>query len=418
MKQIVVVLLSSLMATVSYTQDWLTIHGSDYEVIGFFTNGSGWQPGNKQFSVNPNDGSIWLGMDNEIHGFDASGSFFVFDYTNVPVLVSNQNLSTILDFGFAGNEVFAIDGSIGLLKYDGMDWVILNTQDEGNAISEDQDSVWVAYHTGGFVTWKDGFTSQDTFDVFERIVSRKGEIWGGGNYSTSLGRIVNGNYVSYNAASHPFLLDNTNYDFKFAHSQDTLYTVGEKGISLAYQGVFIDTLTIHNTINMPSESIQEIEFDKNNNFWALFGTSYDDLTSVGYYDQQTNTWSIVYDQNNSPINWSYRISIESDLEGNLYVHDRDNIYVLKVNNWPQWLDLEEEDLVKFDIYPNPSNGEFTILTETGSDISNIEIIDTEGRTVLDSKFVDEVIFSGSPGVYFVQLKSDQGILARRRIVIR
>lgn len=400
-------------------QDWTTIKGVDFiPTVGFFTSGGGWRPGNKQFAVNPYDGSIWMALDNEVHGFDSNGNYFAFDYTNVPVFTSNTNLSTFLEFGFTNSSVFAVDRYIGLLRYDGVSWTIIDVQDNGNSISMDQDSVWVAYEGMDFVTWKDGLTAPDSFDGFQRMVSRKGDIWGcAGNDDGFIYRLENGSPTLYNAFTEPYLLDNSNLDFKFAHNTDTLYCAGEQGFSLAYQGAFIDTLTVHNTINMPWSVIREFEFDQNNNIWALFGNDVNDYVGVAHYDQSTNTWDMIYDSSNSPIGWGSRITIDLDGQGNLYVHDRNDIHVLMINNWPQWLDIEEQDLVKFEIYPNPSNGKISILNKENVPITDIEVLDMHGRIVATIPFSSSFQLNQENGIYFVCLKNRDVILGTQKIVL-
>ena len=275
------------------------------------------------------------------HGFDENGNYFQFNATNEP-LFDNTGFSQILEFDFTSSLTYLVDAWNGVLTYNGVSWAQVATGFDANSICVDVDSVWVPYDNQPYAMWKAGVPSTGTYTNFKRMAVRKGEIWGcGSTESGIIAKLINETPIVYSADTS-ILLDNTNYDFKFARNTDSLYVAGASGISIAYNGYFIDTITPNNSINMPSSSIREIEFDQYNNIWALFGTSWDNHTHVGYYDQNTNEWSRIFDATNSPIDWaSGRMSIEVDSAGNLYVVDRIDLHVLKVSNWPDWVGIEE-----------------------------------------------------------------------------
>ncbi len=418
MKNLLVILITVLCFTTS-AQDWKTIRSADFTPLGFVFGGNGWRPGNKQFAVNQFDNSVWFAWDNYVHGFDSQGAYFKFDDSNVPVFDGNTNVSTILEIGFASNSVFAVDRFIGLMRFDGLNWTIISVTDEGNSICADSDSIWVANDQFGYTSWKDGFTTDHVdFTQMERLVSRKGEMWGSSGYDDGfLYKVENTSPNIQLASNHGYLLDDSNFDFKFAPMSDTLFVAGAQGISIAYGGAFIDTITMNNTIDMPSSSIREIEIDQNNNIWALFGTASDTNSAIAYFDFAMNTWTSIYNDSNSPIDWSGRVSIELDGQGNLYVCDVSDLHVLQINNWPQWLNTPEQNSLDFAIYPNPSSGEFTIEIDDEIEVSSIEVVDFNGRVVARLPFNTQLNLNVESGIYFVNLYNNASYIARKRLFI-
>lgn len=418
MKYIICFVIVFVTSTVN-SQEWTTVYSGNYTPLGFIWGGNGWRPGNYQFAVNPYDTSIWFAWDNYIQGFDAQGNYFKFDDNNVPVFETVTSASTIVQIGFTSNSAFAVDRFIGLMRYDGQDWTIVSTKDNGNSICSEKDSVWVANDDLGYITWKDGFTQEYTAPAqMERIVSRKGEVWASSGYDSGVIYKIDGvSFTPFYASSTNFLLDDSNISFKFSPVTDTMFVGGEKGISLMYGGAFIDTLTSFNTIDMPTGIIREIEIDQNNNIWALFGTDHYDHSSVAYYDFSSNTWTSIYDNTNSPIFWGGRVSIELDKEGNLYVSDDTDLHVLRVNNWPQWLDLNENEFTEFSIYPNPSNGDLKIQIDESIEVSEIQILDLNGRVLESLPYYETITINKKEGVYLVRLLNKEGVIGTRKILI-
>lgn len=82
-----------------------------------------------------------------------------------------------------------------------------------------------------------------------------------------------------------------------------------------------------------------------------------------------------------------------------------NIY--NYQNFP--LSISEQNLVQFDIYPNPVASELFIASENAQ-IENIRIYSISGKQVLDdSNFENSLDVSGlSEGVYFLEIYSSEG----------
>lgn len=340
-----IALLFVLLNFWSQAQQWTVINGVDYYSQGFVGgSGGGWNINNKQFKINPFDNSIWFGNQNIVHGFDTNGNYFYFDETIDPAFNGNVNVSTVLEFTFTPTRTFLVDNGNGVLEFDGVNWTQLSGLIGNYHISSDNDTVWVSRsNVGSHQSILNGVvTNENMYNLskIERIQSRNGDFWVCTDlYDGILLRKVNNSFEPFNADTIAHLLDNTNYDFKFSRDSDTLYTSGDRGISLAYNGEFIDTITRHNTFNMPGDTILEFEFDHLDNIWALFGTAYDKIRHLAYLDRNSNSWTMVYDEFNSPIPFDAigRKSLEIDSAGNVYVTANWNLYVLKLNNWPTWL---------------------------------------------------------------------------------
>lgn len=416
--RIITAFLVILTPLLSLSQDWVTITGVNYYTLGFVGGSSGgWEINNRQFKVNLFDNSIWFANRNIAHGFDPQGNYFYFDDTIDPAFNSNVNFSTILEFTFTPTKTYLVDKSNGVLMFDGISWTQESALLNNYHISSDVDTVWVSRsNNGSYLSILNGVsTAENMYNLskIERIHSRKGDFWV--NLSTYDGLLLKKESMSfhgYNADTIDYLLDNLNYDFKFARNTDSLFTSGGRGLSIAFNDSFIDTLTQFNTSGMPGDTIIEFEFDHENNIWALFGTSYDHITHLAHLDLLTNTWDQIYDENNSPISFGTigRKSLETDSSGNVYVAADWNLYVLKLNNWPTWLNTIELEKKSVKVFPNPARNEIQI--EAGFDtFEMVEILDFSGKVLLSiehnlDKSID--VSDLSQGIYLIKLSNSNG----------
>ena len=167
-----------------------------------------------------------------------------------------------------------------------------------------------------------------------------------------------------------------------------------------------------------------------------------DLPAYGYYNTGNEKVGIVVigTKENSVDNTTIKIPLsEMNLEGyssyefhNL-LDDTKEIKTpvdgtsdeFKVENLEAWgnliykiepvgdMAIGDNKLIKFEMFPNPVLEQLTIKTIKLSSISEIEIFDTSGKTVI-KKLVDDnkVIINTSSlekGVYFIKIKTDDGI---------
>jgi hypothetical protein len=393
------------LAINSYSQTWKTIHASDYySPNSFVQQAAGFEQFNKQFFVNPYDNSIWFGFKSEVQGFDSFGHYFHYNNFNVPTF---QQQSIFLDFAATPNYVVALDRYFGMHKFEGGTWSLLSTVTEGIDISSNQDTIFVARSSAEFLKLSNGNSTLGSISSLKRIKSKNGNFWGSTSTNSFVSLFQNENLTFYSPDTCT-LLDWTNYDMKFSKTSDSIYIAGASGISVAINGVFIDTITPTNTIGMPSSSVFEIEVDSQNNIWAVFGSTYNQVTHVGYLNRSTGTWTKIYDATNSPVNFDFRVSIELDSADNLYVVDTD-LHVLEVNTLPSWLRLQDNEKTSpFNLFPNPSSTSFTISGIPASILGKKSIItDLSGKIVMEFQVIENnQLIDVSPlksGVYFVKI---------------
>uniref|UniRef100_UPI00404A853F T9SS type A sorting domain-containing protein n=1 Tax=Fluviicola sp. TaxID=1917219 RepID=UPI00404A853F len=205
-------------------------------------------------------------------------------------------------------------------------------------------------------------------------------------------------------------------EMKFTRNTDTLFVAGKIGISKVFNYDVFDTITPNNTLNMPSPNVLEMEWDRDDNLWAVFGDASDDAFAIAKLEN--DTWTNYFDANNSPIDFSTFNGLEIDTLGNIWVADGSALHTLLTPNSPAWLNVDEVSLDNsFEVYPNPSNGSFTIATKEIQNVSRIEIADLMGRTVHSQVYQPKVAVSLPSGNYFLQLKGDEGLLGVQKIVI-
>jgi len=391
-------------------QEWQSIYYTNY-LNGSFTGGMG-NFYNRNFKISPYDNSIWMAKNSRISHLDNAGNFEYFDYSNSSFFGQSNK---VLEFAFAAGQVFAVDATKGLIRYNNTDWELVIPYMMGNYISWDADTIWLTKNDNtNYLMWKDGFNFQGNFNYFRRIISKNGQMWASPGEKSSLVRYKNNTVILYSPDTSLWL-DQTNYDFKFSRLSDTLYVAGARGISKAFGNKFVDTITPGNSVNMPGSSIIEIEFDSQDNFWALFGNASFYPNAIAYYDH--GVWKHIYNADNSPIDFTRRISIEVDTLDNLWVADG-SLHVLKLHETPAWLGLQKPlSIQTFDVYPNPASGVLNFDVNAFSVPSRIEVLDLSGRVVFETAYADQVDVALSPGSYFVRLFNDSQVLGTRKFVI-
>ncbi len=396
-----------ILGSVGFGQTWKTILASYYHSPNSFVQqAAGFEQFNKQFFVNPYDNSIWFGFKSEVHGFDSFGNYVHFNNFNVPTF---QQQSLFLDFAATPNYVVALDRFFGIHKFVGGSWALISNLTEGVDISSDLDTIFVARSSTEFLKLENGNSTLGAISSLKRIKSKNGNLWGSTSMNSFVGLFQNGNLTFYSPDTCA-LLDWTNYDMKFSKTSDTLYIAGASGISIAINGIFIDSITPANTIGMPSPSVFEIEVDSQNNIWAVFGSAYNQVSHVGYLNRLNGTWTKIYDATNSPINFDYRVSIELDSADNLYVVDTD-LHVLEINALPSWLGLHDNVKTnQFNLFPNPATTSFTISGISTTIIGEKATLkDLSGKIVMEFELNEcnqkVVVSQLKNGVYFVEIGS-------------
>lgn len=111
----------------------------------------------------------------------------------------------------------------------------------------------------------------------------------------------------------------------------------------------------------------------------------------------------------------------NDIEAIVFVEDRDNQVIMNAAlAGVTWVGIDETEVVKAKVYPNPANDVLNIALEGEQELS-VSIIDLTGKTVMTSDFgltTGEEINTSDlvPGMYIVQIVAD-GKMAAQRIAI-
>jgi hypothetical protein len=399
-------------------QTWQTVPLSFYNS----TPNINWEKGdsytaNKQhFKINKFDNSFWGMHDHKVMCLDNSGSYQLWDETTTNLFQSGDIYS---DINFSSTHTFLVSQFTKLFKYDGVNWSILSNSDKGLNLAVDADTLWVSRLSEDYLRIVN--SSNITFGSIpvRRIASKNGTFYFSPSIiSGSLFWDSNSTYYQFDTAIDSYYLDFKNYDFKFSPFSDTLFSSGDRGFSLAVNGVFVDTITKYNTSNMPDLAVTEFEFDSQGNIWAVFAPAAVNTNiineKIAYLDRSTNTWSQIYDETNSPIDFP-RMSIEIDTNDNLWVANRTNLHVLSTGTLPQWLSTIDLSKTKpsIYIYPNPSKGK--IHVEASFEIRQIIVHDILGKEILKGKSISEI--SLPKGIFVLSVFGVHGELHKEKVVI-
>ena len=171
------------------------------------------------------------------------------------------------------------------------------------------------------------------------------------------------------------------------------------------------TITPSSTITQPAS--QSINISNNAQFivgssgsnaiyqWQTdLGIGFQNLNSVGQYSGTSNNTltvsNVTFSNNNQP----FRCIVSSGS-----CTDTSDVAVLTVVNNVGFNDLSTS---KLSIYPNPTNGDFTITgLELVGTVSSLSLTDMNGKVVkvLDTKATKFTMGSIKPGVYFLNIRS-------------
>lgn len=408
----------------AHAQTWQTIGKLDtYETNPLF-----------QFSINPYTNDIWMaglggGANNQLAVIENDGNMQIFPQTMSPVFLWGDDLCLT----FTPSNVYYAHDNYGLYSFENytptMRYNFSSNSDKFTGISSNEDTVYVCFAPPGFdlnYSYKIyiPLTTFTTNHFAKKIISKKEFKYGVYSINTDLFYFTGLNNNDYNyIIGDPFGMNDPEYlggnyhDVKFTRLSDTLFISNKLGISKVYNYDVFDTITPNNTVNMPSPNVLEMEWDMEDNLWAVFGDASDDPFAIAKLEN--DTWVNYFDANNSPINFSQFRGLEIDTLSNIWVADRDALHTLITPNSPNWLGVDKLDLDNsFEVYPNPSNGNITIATKELPIVSEIKVVDIMGRTVHEQSFQPKVNLELPSGNYFLQLKSEGQLLGVRKIVIQ
>ena len=410
-----IIVLTVFISYTGFAQTWQILRSDDYLTgtpSGFGTFLYGPADHKSRFRINPYDSSIWMARNNYVMQFDNNGVFHWYGSNDHPTF---DNFADFRNVAFTTDKVYTCNEYYGLFEFDGVNWVQLSSLSDGVYLASDVDTIWMGRQSGNDLIIMDGVMS---FGIVgnRKLSSKFGEFWGSsGGY---LRRFSNSlSYEVISADTIGYLLGNDNYYFTFSPNDNRFYTCGDKGISIALDQVFIDTITPNNTTGMPQLPVMEIAFDSQDNIWATFGDpanpNINPLISFGYLDRSTGNWTI-YDSSNSPVaNFK---GIEVDPCDNLWVSEVDRLLIYKVGSCQaNWLSLHEETTSELKIYPNPSKGNISITTDLVP--TSIRITNLSGQVLKEMSFSNSIQLDLSAGVYFLELMENSKSLGVERIIV-
>lgn len=408
----ILLLLPNLLFNSSFSQEWQVIPASFFSEPDFNDNPS---YNYRCFKISPYDNSIWMTRFqsySKIRSISDQGIFTEYNYINDPGMPQTFQF---FDFEFAAGKTFAINEVWGLYTFDGNGWTQNVAVDDCISIVSDHDTLWVPRSNNqNFLVWENGAVSYGSAS-FKKMAAKNGNYWVRTSDYTGIKSFRQGVVSMPYSPDTSLILSWNNYDFKFANNSDSLFVASEKGISIAVDRTFVDSITPGNSSNMPAEGVIEFEFDDQDNIWAIFQADHiSSPTHVAFYNRQTNDWEQIYDSSNSPIDFTYDLTIEIDTNGNVWLSNGFNLYVLKINNWPGWLEAKELTHETIVVYPNPARNEVQFEND-GIAIKSIDIMDGFGNLL---KSMDHIIGNKidvsklSKGVYFLRIndKSSSRIL--------
>jgi len=370
-----------------------------------------------QFSINPYTNDIWMagysssGI-NQLAVIENDGDINIFTQTMSPAFLWGSDLA----MAFTPDHIYYAHDSYGLYCFDNYTPQLkLSFTDYIGQLCSDLDTVFVLRVGGSELLYKYTVSSTSSHGwPLDNVASKNGYFYG------DLGTPIY--FTSQSTSTYEQLYNDPEYlyaahnEMKFTRNTDTLFVAGKLGISKVYNYDVFDTITPNNTVNMPSSNVLEMEWDMEDNLWAVFGDVSDDAFAIAKLEN--DTWTNYFDANNSTIDFTQFRGLEIDTLGNVWVADSDALHTLLTPNSPAWLGVDKLELNNsFEVYPNPSNGVFTIATKEIQGVSRIEIVDLMGRRVLSQVFQAKMAVELPSGNYFLQLKGEEGLLGVRKVMI-
>jgi hypothetical protein len=393
------IILLGLFASSSTAQTWQSIPRIELDnTVGIF-----------QFSIDPYTNNIWVNAEDQVAVIENDGTIRVF--TTASGELATMWWGSELRFAFTPSHTYCASISYGLRSFD--NYIAQPEYSFSNyvgGLSSDQDTLFIS---GVDIS---GDTRMVMFTEGVIDVEIKG---------ASL--MVSKNGYEYAVNSEPcfyippfsnitYLYEDSEYlqatynDVKFTRLTDTLYASGKLGINKVFNYDVFDTITPNNTVNMPSPNVLEMEWDHQDNLWAVFGDAQDDAIAIARLNE--NVWVDLIDDSNSPIDFSTLYGLEIDTLGNIWVSDFDALHTIITSSSPSWLSTLELTSDNIKVYPNPTKDILHINSEIKEE-TEFQIIDTYGRSVLVDKLINGSavidISTYNSGIYFLTLDNGQNV---------
>jgi hypothetical protein len=362
-----------------------------------------------QFIIDPYRNAFWFVNDLRATVIESDGSIHTFSENEL----GNVWTESYLTFAFTPIHIYYSRQLIGLYSFDDYTPQNVFTNQVIENMTSDQDTVFFYDAGGGTIFKHDGIvTSQLWFGPGQNFISKNGNRYGDSGGLIVYKNSVSGTIIQFVDADY---LPSSANTFSFQRYTDTLYVAQETGITLIHEVDAFDTITQNNTVNMPSPNVLDIAFDMNDSLWAVFGDANGDAFALAKLEG--NTWTNLYTSANSPIDFATYRELQFDTSNNIWVVDFYRLHTIENANSPSWLGLSESEYVDLSVFPNPSNGEFTIDVANAQDISELVIFNMLGQEVFRSPFTSTINLNVESGTYVLSLVRDGEIIGRKKIIV-
>lgn len=382
-------LLIILCSQLSTAQEWKTVP-ADY-CHGFF-------PYN-QFSVNPYTNQLWFANGWEGAVIEPDGTIVKFGEEKIGTLW----VHSLLRFGFTPDHLFYIKAQAGLHLFDNYESVLIEPSEfDITTIRNDGDTLFMRRSSAPLLKYTYPILSEQIMVGGSDAISKNGHFY---MNAGPFAYVVNNTNTFFFESE--FYLQAPSTTFQFQNYTDTIYLGFTKGISKAYAGECFDTITPHNTVNMPSGNVLEIEFDKNDELWVAFGDEEDNHIALAHL--VGDTWTDIFTPENSPLDFSRFYGFEFDTLGNLWVATGNQLHTLLTPDSPAWLSTKEieQPHISVSVFPNPAQKQFTLSAPELKITTTAYLFDLSGRKVRTySNISDQSLLNVeglSKGVYTLRL---------------
>ncbi|MDG2312024.1 MAG: T9SS type A sorting domain-containing protein [Flavobacteriales bacterium] len=345
---------------------------------------------------------IWFGTSVGLQMFDGE-DWMSYTTTEYPNMVSD-NIKVIR--AMENGDIW-IGTDLGACRFDGAIWTTFDTSNGLNhnkvlSIDEAENGViWIGTQTG--ISYYDGsecasIVSPHWSGVNVTIAQAPDHIW----FGSPIGGITfydGVDYTSYDSSDG--LISNNTTDLLFDDNGNKWVGTGV-GISVLDENNIIATQFTQMYILPPPDTLNQIvdlDLDSEGRIWAGIYVGYLGVGGVAMWDG--DEW-IDYDESDGLVGPNIR-EIAIDSFDNVWVATGSG--VSKIGD--QTAAIHDIQETQVSVFPNPSNGSFTIALGGCYASCNIAVFDTQGRliqneSVLNSSEVNLEI-QGEPGPYIIHI---------------
>jgi ligand-binding sensor domain-containing protein len=347
---------------------------------------------------------LWFGTSVGLQMFDGE-NWVTYNTTDYPDMVSD-NIKVIRAMN---NGDIWIGTDFGACRFDGAAWTTFDTSNGLNhnkvlSIDEAENGViWIGTQTG--ISYFDGsecssIASPHWSGVNVTIAEAPDHIW----FGSPIGGITfydGVEYTSYDSSDG--LLSNNTTDLLFDNDGNKWVGTGV-GISVLDETNLVVSQFTQMYILPPPDTLNQIvdlDLDSEGRIWAGIYVGYLGVGGVAMWDG--NEW-IDYDVSDGLVGPNIR-GIAIDSFDNVWVATSSG--VSKIGDQTSAIhDIQETDV---SVFPNPSNGTFTIVLGGYCESCILSVFDTQGRliqnkSVLNSSEINLEI-QGEPGPYIIQISN-------------